>query len=119
MGFLVMMLCFLLLGNDSYLVSWRKDGAVGTQHAFLESPVMTPQSDNCQMRFNYFMSGESTGGIKITLRKEASTTLLWSRFGSQSPNWLSSVVVVNASDIFQVTIHCSASKLYLCLCLLK
>ncbi|XP_065179576.1 MAM and LDL-receptor class A domain-containing protein 1-like [Sycon ciliatum] len=88
----------------SFLTASRPQESGGTVHAFLESTLMINQPDNCQMTFDHLMGGSGIGGIKIMMRTSTSLDMVWSRFGNQSADWLSSGVVLNSSRNFQIVI---------------
>lgn len=75
--------------------------------ARLKSPVFTPNSQNCKIRFYYHMYGPDVNGLNLYIESYESgpMILLWSKNGSQTDLWNRAVVPLSSSSPFRVVIE--------------
>uniref|UniRef100_G3PY20 MAM domain-containing protein n=2 Tax=Gasterosteus aculeatus aculeatus TaxID=481459 RepID=G3PY20_GASAC len=84
---------FLLLNG-----SGSKDG----ERAAVSVPAVDLTSNIC-VGFWFYMLGPSVSALDLLVETSSSELLVWTRRGTQSPEWINAQVTVNMSDITRVT----------------
>lgn len=75
--------------------------------ARLKSPVFSPSSSNCRIRFYYHMYGPDVNTLNLYKENYESgpMSLLWTKNGSQANAWIRAVVSISGSSPFRVVIE--------------
>ncbi|XP_034743360.1 MAM and LDL-receptor class A domain-containing protein 1 [Etheostoma cragini] len=90
------------VGNNQgvYLLlngSGSKDG----ERAAISVPVINLSSHIC-MGFWYFMLGPSVSTLDLMVKTNSSELLIWTRKGTQNPEWINAQVTINMTNTTQV-----------------
>ncbi|XP_067330349.1 MAM and LDL-receptor class A domain-containing protein 2 [Channa argus] len=85
---------FFLLLNGS--------GSMDSQRAVVSAPVVNLTSHIC-VAFWYYMLGPSVSTLDLLVQTKTSELLVWTRRGTQNPEWLNAQVTINMNDTIQIS----------------
>ncbi|RVE62060.1 hypothetical protein OJAV_G00176900 [Oryzias javanicus] len=86
---------FFLLLNGSGL----KDG----ERAAVSVPTVSLESQSC-VEFWFYMLGPSVSSLDLLLQTNSSESLVWTRHGTQNPEWTNARVTIHTNDSLKITL---------------
>ncbi|XP_034558606.1 MAM and LDL-receptor class A domain-containing protein 2 [Notolabrus celidotus] len=87
--------------NQGFFLLLNGSGSKDGERAVISVPVIDVASDFC-VRFWYHMLGPSVSSLDLLVQTKSSEALLWTRKGSQNPEWINAQVTISMNSVTQL-----------------
>ncbi|KAM6919231.1 apical endosomal glycoprotein [Xenentodon cancila] len=87
--------------NQGFFLLLNGSGSKDGERAVVSVPVMGLQSQSC-VAFWFYMLGPSVSALDLLVETESSEMLIWTRQGTQSPEWTNAQVTISLNDTLRI-----------------
>ncbi|XP_074544676.1 MAM and LDL-receptor class A domain-containing protein 1 [Halichoeres trimaculatus] len=87
--------------NQGFFLLLHGSGSKDGERAAISVPLIDMTAQFC-VGFWYHMLGPSVSSLDLLVRTTSSEVLVWTRRGSQNPEWINAQVTINMSNVTQV-----------------
>ncbi|XP_039670520.1 MAM and LDL-receptor class A domain-containing protein 1 [Perca fluviatilis] len=87
--------------NQGFYLLLNGSGSKDGERAAISVPVINLTSHIC-VGFWYFMLGPSVSTLDLMVKTNSSEPLVWTRRGTQNPEWINAQVTINMTNLTQV-----------------
>ncbi|XP_078791082.1 MAM and LDL-receptor class A domain-containing protein 1 isoform X3 [Oryzias latipes] len=88
--------------NQGVFLLLNGSGLKDAERAAVSVPALTLQSQTC-VDFWYYMLGPSVSSLDLLLQTNSSELLVWTRHGTQNPEWTNARLTIDMKDSFKIT----------------
>ncbi|XP_061588557.1 MAM and LDL-receptor class A domain-containing protein 2 [Cololabis saira] len=87
--------------NQGFFLLLNGSGSKDGERAVVSAPVISRQSQRC-VAFWYYMLGPSVSTLDLLVETISSENLMWTRQGTQNPEWMNAQVTVSLNDTLRI-----------------
>uniref|UniRef100_A0A8C4IDF4 MAM domain-containing protein n=1 Tax=Dicentrarchus labrax TaxID=13489 RepID=A0A8C4IDF4_DICLA len=88
--------------NEGFFLLLNGSGSKNGERAVISAPVINQQSDDICVGFWYYMLGPSVSTLDLLVETNSSEVLVWTRQGTQNPEWINAQVTVSMKNVIRV-----------------